>query len=51
MMSDLEIVVKIERGYQKWEDMIKLINTVIMIKVSNNNARQLGKYYKIVNKI
>lgn len=39
MMSDLEIAVKTERGHQKWEDMIKSINTVTMIKVSNNNAR------------
>lgn len=39
MMSDLEIAVKTERGHQKWEDLIKSINTVTMIKVSNNNVR------------
>lgn len=29
MMSDLEIAVKTERGHQKWEDMIKSINTMM----------------------
>lgn len=51
MMSDLEIAVKTERDHQKWDDMIKSINTVTRVKVSIIMQVSQGKTTRVANKI
>lgn len=51
MMSDLEIAVKTERDHQKWDDMIKSINTVTRVKVSIIMQASQGKTTRVANKI
>lgn len=47
MMSDLEIAVKTERDHQKWDDMIKSINTVTRVKVSIIMQASQGKTTRV----